>query len=239
MADTAFDLVVIGAGPGGYVAAIRAVAARHEDRDRRARKSRRHLPQLGLHPDQGAAAILRNLSSAAPAGRVRLFRQGHLLRREKDRRALAQGGGQTVGRRRLPDEEAQDHRVRRHREAEGQGRHRADGQGRQAAAGSHRQEHHPRDRSPRPHAARPRTRRQADLDLSRSHGARRHAEIAAGRRLGRDRHGVRQLLPHARGEDHGRRSAGPHPACRGRGGLRIRPQGLRQAGHEDPHRPPR
>ena len=36
-------------------------AARLQDRDRRARLSRRHLPQLGLHPDQGAAALGRDL----------------------------------------------------------------------------------------------------------------------------------------------------------------------------------
>ena len=35
-------------------------AARLQDRDRRARASRRHLPQLGLHPDQGAAALGRD-----------------------------------------------------------------------------------------------------------------------------------------------------------------------------------
>ena len=52
-----FDIIVIGGGPGGYVAAIRAGPARHEDRARRARAPGRHLPQLGLHPDQGAAAL--------------------------------------------------------------------------------------------------------------------------------------------------------------------------------------
>ena len=47
-------------------------AARPQGRDRRARASRRHLPQLGLHPDQGAAAHLRALhrNAAAPASSV-------------------------------------------------------------------------------------------------------------------------------------------------------------------------
>ena len=36
-------------------------AAGPEDRDRRAREARRHLPQLGVHPDQGAAALGRDL----------------------------------------------------------------------------------------------------------------------------------------------------------------------------------
>ena len=37
-------------------------AARAEDGGRRARASRRHLPQLGMHSDQGAAALGRSLS---------------------------------------------------------------------------------------------------------------------------------------------------------------------------------
>ena len=32
MAENSFDLIVLGGGPGGYVAAIRASAVRHEDR---------------------------------------------------------------------------------------------------------------------------------------------------------------------------------------------------------------
>ncbi len=61
MADTSFDVIIIGSGPGGYVTAIRAAPARLQDRDRREILSRRHLPELGLHPDQGAAALGRNL----------------------------------------------------------------------------------------------------------------------------------------------------------------------------------
>ena len=53
-------------------------AARHEDRGRRARASGRHLPQLGLHPDQGAAAHLGDLPPDAACRRVRLLGQGHL-----------------------------------------------------------------------------------------------------------------------------------------------------------------
>jgi pyruvate dehydrogenase E2 component (dihydrolipoamide acetyltransferase) len=52
----------LASGPGGYVAAIRAAQLGPEDRDRRARESGRHLPQLGLHPHQGAAALGRGLS---------------------------------------------------------------------------------------------------------------------------------------------------------------------------------
>ena len=39
---------------------------------RRARASGRHLPQLGLHPDQGAAALVRGQPPAAHARRLRL-----------------------------------------------------------------------------------------------------------------------------------------------------------------------
>ena len=74
-------------------------AARHEDRGRRARAARRHLPQLGLHPDQGAAAHVGDQSPAASSRPVRLLGQGHQLRPQEDRRALAQGGEAAVRRR--------------------------------------------------------------------------------------------------------------------------------------------
>ena len=61
MAQHEFDLVVVGGGPGGYVAAIRAAQLEDEGRAGRARASRRHLPELGLHPDQGVAAHGRDL----------------------------------------------------------------------------------------------------------------------------------------------------------------------------------
>ncbi len=52
----------------------------------------------------------------------------------------------------------------------------------------------------------------------------------------RDRHRIRQLLPrHGRRGDGGR-GARPRAPGRGRGNLRLRPQGFRKAGHEDPHR---
>ena len=80
MADTSFDLIVVGGGPGGYVAAIRAAQLGMKTARRRARASGRHLPELGLHPDQGAAALGGGRPPAAARRRLRLQRQGRQLR---------------------------------------------------------------------------------------------------------------------------------------------------------------
>ncbi len=57
-----YDLIVIGAGPGGYVCAIRAAQLGLKTAVRReARDPRRHLPQYRLHSVQGAAARLRTV----------------------------------------------------------------------------------------------------------------------------------------------------------------------------------
>ncbi len=55
MADN-YDLIVLGSGPGGYVAAIRAAQLGLKTAIVERETAWRHLPQLGLHPDQGAAA---------------------------------------------------------------------------------------------------------------------------------------------------------------------------------------
>jgi dihydrolipoamide dehydrogenase len=54
MAETS-DVLVIGAGPGGYVAATRAAELRMEVTIVEKKPSWRCLPQLGLHSSQGAA----------------------------------------------------------------------------------------------------------------------------------------------------------------------------------------
>ena len=61
MSDTTFDVIIVGAGPGGYVTAIRAAQLGFQHRDRRGEAPGRHLPQLGLHSDQGAAQDVGNL----------------------------------------------------------------------------------------------------------------------------------------------------------------------------------
>ena len=56
-ADLECDMLVLGAGPGGYSAAFRAADLGLEDRARRAlRHARRRLPQRRLHSVEGAAA---------------------------------------------------------------------------------------------------------------------------------------------------------------------------------------
>ena len=71
MPDT-YDLIVLGSGPGGYVAAIRAAQLGLKTAIVERETARRDLPQLGLHPDQGAAAHGRGLplhdSTPTPTG---------------------------------------------------------------------------------------------------------------------------------------------------------------------------
>ena len=110
MAATTYDVAVIGAGPGGYVAAIRAAQLGLQDGGDRARAPGRHLPQLGLHPDQGAAALVGDFSPDAPGEGVRAEGGERRLRHRRRGDALAGGGQAAVGRRRLPDEEEQDRR---------------------------------------------------------------------------------------------------------------------------------
>ena len=75
MADK-YDLVVIGAGPGGYVAAIRAAQLGLKTAVRRARARGRHLPELGLHPVEGAAQVGGRDAPRAARRRLRRDHQG-------------------------------------------------------------------------------------------------------------------------------------------------------------------
>ena len=70
MAETDFDVIVIGAGPGGYVAAIRAAQLGLKTACVESRETLgRDLPQRRLHPLQGAAPRLRALRGGAFAAR--------------------------------------------------------------------------------------------------------------------------------------------------------------------------
>ncbi len=79
MADTNFDVIIIGSGPGGYVAAIRAAQLGFKTAIIEKSLSRRHLPELGLYPDQGVAALGRDLSHHAACQGLRAESRQHRL----------------------------------------------------------------------------------------------------------------------------------------------------------------
>ena len=195
-------------------------AARPQDRDRRARDARRHLPQLGLHPDQGAAALGRDvpLHAATPTPTAsatskpafdlakvvarsravaKQLNQGvtHLMKKNKI--TVVMGEGKLTGKGKLT-------------------RHRRGRQGDRAC----RQAHHRRHRRPGARPAVRQGRRQAHLDLSPRDDPARDADRAAGHRLGRDRDRVRQLLRRPGRQGDGGRDARPRRSGRGCGGQR-------------------
>ena len=199
MADQNFDLIVLGGGPGGYVAAIRAA-------------------QLGMKTAvverENLGGICLNWGCIPTKALLRTSEINHLLHHLPDygfaavepqfdldkvvkrSRAVAKQLSSGVG---APDAQEQDHGVRRHRQA-GRQADAGGGEGRQAGRHAEGAAHHPGHRRAGAAASRHRGGRQADLDLSRRDGAAGVSEIAAGDRLRRDRHRVRQLLP-----QHGRR----------------------------------
>ena len=123
MADTNFDLAVIGAGPGGYVAAIRAAQLGLKT----VIVEREHLGGICLNwgciPTK---ALLRTAELYHQMGRAAEFglglRQSPLRSRQRHR-AEPEGRRQARERRRLPDEEEQDRGDRRRGKAcKGRGR---------------------------------------------------------------------------------------------------------------------
>ena len=92
MAEQSFDLIVSAAGPGGYVAAIRAAQLGMKT----AVVEREQLGGICLNwgciPTKALLRSVGDQPSAAPSRRLRLLRQGDQLRPQEDRRALAQGG---------------------------------------------------------------------------------------------------------------------------------------------------
>ena len=204
--DTSFDIIIIGSGPGGYVTAIRAAQLGFKTAIVERDYPRRHLLELGLHPDQGAAALGRDLPlHAARQGlRARRPRTCRLRCRRPSIKRSRGVAGRHERRRRLPDEEEQglgdlgrgrDRRARQdHREGQSKTR---GAEGRARAGRLSGQAHHRRDRRAAARAAGPRARQEAGLDLFRGDEAGQDAEVAAGGRLRRDRHRVRLVLPHA------------------------------------------
>ena len=107
MADT-YDLIVLGSGPGGYVAAIRAAQLGLKTAIVERETARRHLPQLGLHPDQGAAAHGRGVPLHDPRRRLWPQQRQAVVRHRQGRRAQPRGGQAAQPGRHAPDEEEQD-----------------------------------------------------------------------------------------------------------------------------------
>ena len=68
MAEQNFDIVIIGGGPGGYVAAIRAAQIGLKTALVRIYPSWGHLPELGMYPNQSVTALCRNLSHDSTGG---------------------------------------------------------------------------------------------------------------------------------------------------------------------------
>ena len=186
--------IVIGGGPRRLCRGHPRGAAGPEDRGGRARAAGRHLPQLGLHPDQGAAAhrprsgtCMHRLDEFGFSADDIKFDPTKIVERS---RKVAK---QLSERRRLPDEEAQDHRDRRaRRKLAGKGKLAVTKDGKTVASSP------PRTSSSPPARGRARCRAWSPTASwsgpTRGDGAAGVAEVAAGRRLGRHRHRVRQLL---------------------------------------------
>ena len=233
MADT-YDLIVLGSGPGGYVAAIRASQLGLKVAIVEREKLGGICLNWGCIPTKAllrTSEIYHYLTHASAYG-LSAEKVGFDLAKIVDRSRKVAGqlnagvkGLMKKNKVTVVEGDGVDHR-------QGQAdRH----QGRREDRAC-RQAHHRRHRRPRPRSALRQGGRRADLDLSPRHGAEGDADQIAGDRLGRDRGRVRQLLfGHGRRGDH-RRDAAAHPPGRGRGGLRLRPQGADQAGHEDPCR---
>ena len=235
MADQSFDLIVLGGGPGGYVAAIRAAQLGMKT----ALVEREHLGGICL-----------NWGCIPTKALLRSSEINHLLHRLDDfgfsAKDISFDAGKVVARSRAVAKQLsngvayllaqeQGHGLRRPRALGRQGA--ACGrEGRQPGRRARRPAHRAGDRRAGARLAGARARRRAGVDLQGGDGPAGDPQIAAGRRLGRDRDRIRQLLPrHGRRGDGGR-SARPRSAGRGRGDLRLRPQILREAGDQDPYR---
>ncbi len=210
-------------------------SARVEDGGGRPRASRRHLPQLGLHPDESAFALRRDLPLHAARQGLRTLRARRLIRRGRGRAALARRVAAPRRRRRHAVEEEQGRRDlgRSDDRCAGEGF----GQGDEACRTAERrtwagllsgQAHHHRYWREAPRPARARARWKAHLDLLRGDGAQGDAEVAARRGIGRHRHRVRLLLSHHGLRGDGRRSLAADPAGRGCRNRGARAQALRE-----------
>ena len=238
MADNSFDIIIIGGGPGGYVAAIRAAQLGLKT----AVVEREHLGGICLNwgciPTKAllrSAEIYHYMKHAKNYG---LSADNISLRCRRRRAALARRFGPPERRRHHAAEEEQGRRDLGRGEAHQarRGRRREADQARRAAAASRAQG---RARAPAP--TRPSTSSsppargprvlpglEPDGKLVWTYFEAMvppgHAEVAAGRGLRRHRHRVRLLLQrHGRRRDGGR-DHGPDHAGGGRRDLQARPE---------------
>ena len=113
MADQSFDLVVVGGGPGGYVAAIRAAQLGMKT----AVVEREQLGGICLNwgciPTKALLRTSRDQPPAASSAGVRLCRGRAALRPRQGGEAFARGGEAAVLGRGVPDAQEQGHGVRR------------------------------------------------------------------------------------------------------------------------------
>ena len=200
MADTNFDVLIIGSGPGGYVTAIRAAQLGFKT----AIVERDYLGGICLNwgciPTKAllrSAEIYHYMQHAKDYG-LKADNVGYDA--DGGGRAFARGVQAAQRRRRLPDEEEQgvDHLGRggdrRARQGHGEGLEERSAEGRTRARQLSGQAHHHRHRRAAARAARPRAGQETGVDLFRGNGARPHSEIIAGDRLRRHRHRVRVVL---------------------------------------------
>ena len=153
MADQSFDCIVLGGGPGGYVAAIRAAQLGMKT----AVVEREHLGGICLNwgciPTK---ALLRTSEINHLLHHLQDFgfaADNVALRHRQGGEALARGGEAAFAGRRLSAAQEQGHGVRRHRQARRQADARG-GKGRQAGRHTELAAHHPGDRRARPRSFR-------------------------------------------------------------------------------------
>ena len=204
MAEQNFDIIIIGAGPGGYVTAIRAAqlgfktAVVERDflggiclnwgciptkallRSAEIFHYMQHAKDYGLSAENVGFDPRRSSSARARSPARMNNGVGFLLKKNKVDPDLGRGD---------------DRRARASSTVKAGAERGAEGRARPRQLPG--QAHHRGDRRAAARAARHRARQEAGLDLLRGHGAGARAEVAAGDRLGRHRHRVRLVLPHA------------------------------------------
>ena len=233
MADT-YDLIVLGSGPGGYVAAIRAaqlglktaiverellggiclnwgcIPTKALLRSAEIYHYLQHADAYGLSNDKPSFDIAKVVARSRAVAKQLNQGVAHLMKKNKI--TVVMGEGTLTAKDKLSVKGA-------------------DGKTTELAG----QAHHRRHRRAGPRPAVRQGRRQAHLDLSPRDDPARNADRAVGHRLGRDRDRVRELLRRPRRQGDGGRDARPRRSGRGRRGQRPARQEPAEAGPDHPH----